>query len=276
MKSLLASLILCAAALTLYGQEPVADSLQNTTGGGLEAPAPQAAEADSRALWDEANTAYLRSDFHTASRYYRQILERGEHSSKLYYNLGNASFKEEKLGEAILYYHRALRLNPADEDARYNLSVAENRTIDRIETIPEFFLKTWMRSVRSLLSGTAWTILSLILLTLTLGAVLFYLLSQRLNLRKAGFYTTLCALLLFLVCTAFAAADRSEQISRNKAVVLSTSVPVKSSPDKAATDLFVLHEGTTLDVGEQMGDWSEITLADGKKGWLESRHIEVI
>ncbi|MBE6196290.1 MAG: tetratricopeptide repeat protein [Rikenellaceae bacterium] len=276
MKSLLASLILCAAALTLYGQEPVADSLQNTTGGGLEAPAPQAAEADSRALWDEANTAYLRSDFHTASRIYRQILERGEHSSKLYYNLGNASFKEEKLGEAILYYHRALRLNPADEDARYNLSVAENRTIDRIETIPEFFLKTWMRSVRSLLSGTAWTILSLILLTLTLGAVLFYLLSQRLNLRKAGFYTTLCALLLFLVCTAFAAADRSEQISRNKAVVLSTSVPVKSSPDKAATDLFVLHEGTTLDVGEQMGDWSEITLADGKKGWLESRHIEVI
>ncbi len=276
MKSLLASLILCAAALTLYGQEPVADSLQNTTGGGLEAPAPQAAEADSRALWDEANTAYLRSDFHTASRIYRQILERGEHSSKLYYNLGNASFKEEKLGEAILYYHRALRLNPADEDARYNLSVAENRTIDRIETIPEFFLKTWMRSVRSLLSGTAWTILSLILLTLTLGAVLFYLLSQRLNLRKAGFYTTLCALLLFLVCTAFAAADRSEQISRNKAVVLSTSVPVKSSPDKAATDLFVLHEGTTLDVGEQMGDWSEITLTDGKKGWLESRHIEVI
>lgn len=276
MKSLLASLILCAAALTLYGQEPVADSLQNTTGGGLEAPAPQAAEADSRALWDEANTAYLRSDFHTASRIYRQILERGEHSSKLYYNLGNASFKEEKLGEAILYYHRALRLNPADEDARYNLSVAENRTIDRIETIPEFFLKTWMRSVRSLLSGTAWTILSLILLTLTLGAVLFYLLSQRLNLRKAGFYTTLCALLLFLVCTAFAAADRSEQISRNKAVVLSTSVPVKSSPDKAATDLFVLHEGTTLDVGEQMGDWSEVTLTDGKKGWLESRHIEVI
>lgn len=276
MKSLLASLILCATALTLYGQEPVADSLQNTTGGGLEAPAPQAAEADSRALWDEANTAYLRSDFHTASRIYRQILERGEHSSKLYYNLGNASFKEEKLGEAILYYHRALRLNPADEDARYNLSVAENRTIDRIETIPEFFLKTWMRSVRSLLSGTAWTILSLILLTLTLGAVLFYLLSQRLNLRKAGFYTTLCALILFLVCTAFAAADRSEQISRNKAVVLSTSVPVKSSPDKAATDLFVLHEGTTLDVGEQMGNWSEVTLTDGKKGWLESRHIEVI
>ncbi len=276
MKKLVVLLILCGTALTLYGQVPAADSLQNTPGEQLAAPAAEVAETDSRTLWDEANTAYLRSDFHTASRIYRQILERGEHSSKLYYNLGNASFKEEKLGEAILYYHRALRLNPADEDARYNLSVAENRTIDRIETIPEFFLKGWMRSVRSLLSGTIWTILSLIMLALTLGAVLFYLLSQRLNLRKAGFYATLCALLLFLVNTAFAAADRTEQISHNKAVVLSSSVPVKSSPDKAATDLFVLHEGTTLSVGDEMGDWSEITLSDGKKGWLESRHIEVI
>lgn len=276
MKKLVVLLILCGTALTLYGQVPAADSLQNTLGEQLAASAAEVAEADSRTLWDEANTAYLRSDFHTASRIYRQILERGEHSSKLYYNLGNASFKEEKLGEAILYYHRALRLNPADEDARYNLSVAENRTIDRIEAIPEFFLKGWMRSVRSLLSGTIWTILSLIMLTLTLGAVLFYLLSQRLNLRKAGFYATLCALLLFIVCTAFAAADRTEQISHNKAVVLSSSVPVKSSPDKAATDLFVLHEGTTLSVGDEMGDWSEITLSDGKKGWLESRHIEVI
>lgn len=272
MKHLLYWVLLIATTYTLKAQEPTIDTL-NTSVGEVESSAEV---SDSRTLWDEANTAYLRSDFHTAGRIYREILDRGEASAKLYYNLGNACFKEEHLGEAILYYHRALRLNPSDEDARYNLSVAESKTIDRIETIPEFFLKGWVRSIRSMMSGTAWTILSLLLLALTLGATLFYLLSQRIALRKAGFYGTLCTLLLFIITTSFAASDRSEMIDHTKAVVLSPSVAVKSSPDKAATDLFVVHEGTTLRTGEQMGEWSEVTLADGKKGWLESRHIEQI
>ncbi len=272
MKHLLYLLLLIGTIGTLSAQEAVTDSL----------PTPkieeQAAlpEQKSRTLWDEANTAYLRSDFHTADRIYRQILDRGESSAKLYYNLGNACFKEERLGEAILFYHRALRLNPSDEDTRYNLAVAESQTVDRIETIPEFFLKGWMRSIRTLISGTAWTILSLLFLALTLGAILFYLLSQRLSLRKAGFYGTLCSLLLCIACTLFAAADRNEAIDQTRAIVLSSAVSVKSSPDKSATDLFVLHEGTALCVGNQMDGWSEVTLADGKKGWLESRHIEII
>lgn len=270
MKHLLYCLMLVASIGTATAQETVTDSLATA-----QAAIPTA-EADSRTLWDEANTAYLRSDFATAARTYRQILERGESSAKLYHNLGNACFKSDKLGEAILSYHRALRLNPGDEDTRYNLAVAEKMTIDRIERIPEFFLKGWIRSVRTLLSGTAWTILSLVALAATFACGLFYLLSQRLALRKAGFYGTLCALLLFVFCTSFASADRSERLHRTEAVVLSSAVSAKSSPDKAATDLFVLHEGTTLRVGEQMGDWSEVTLADGKKGWIESRHIEII
>lgn len=273
MRTLYATLLLLIGIGTAKAQEP---AIETPTSPATEETSAPVETRDSRTLWDEANTAYLRSDFHTAARIYLQILDRGEHSAKLYYNLANTYFKEERLGEAILNYHRALRLNPSDEDIRYNLSVAEGHTIDRIEKIPEFFLKGWMRSLRSLMSGTAWTVLSLLLLIVTLGSVLFYLLSQRLVLRKAGFYSTLCALLLFVVCTLFAASDRTEAIDRSRAVVLSPAVPVKSSPDKAATDLFVLHEGTTLRVGESMGEWSEITLADGKKGWLESRHIETI
>lgn len=269
-------IIILALLLATFGLAKAQELLTDT----LPQPAPEASASqssgDSRTLWDEANTAYLRSDFRTASRIYCQILQRGEASAKLYYNLGNASFKENRLGEAILNYHRALRLDPGDKDTRYNLSVAESQTIDRIESIPEFFLSEWMHSIRSIMSGTAWTILSLLFLALTFGAVLFYLLSQRLSLRKAGFYGMLCMLLLCITCTLFAAFDRSEQIDRDEAVILSPAVPVKSSPDKSATDLFVLHEGTTLQIGDQMGDWSEITLSDGKKGWLETRHIELI
>lgn len=271
MRTLYTLLLLLATIFTAKAQESTTPPTSTET----EVATPPA-EQEVRTLWDEANTAYLRSDFLSAERIYRQILEGGEHSAKLYYNLANTYFKEERLGEAILYYHRALRLDPSDEDIRYNLSVAEGHTIDRIEKIPEFFLKGWMRSLRSLMSGTAWSILSLLWLAISLGAVLFYLLSQRLALRKAGFYATLCSLLLFVLCTSFAAADRSALMDRSEAVILSPSVAVKSSPDKAATDLFVLHEGTTLRLSNTLGEWHEIILADGKKGWLESRHVEQI
>ena len=133
-----------------------------------------------------------------------------------------------------------------------------------------------MRTLRNLLSGTAWTMLSLVLLALAFLCALFYLLAGRLSLRKGGFYGMAACLALFVVATLFAAADRSETLDRRDAVVMSSAVSVKSSPDRAATDLFVLHEGTVLRTGDSLGDWTEVTIADGRKGWLESRHIETI
>lgn len=254
------------------------DTLKNTQ---TEDPGTESTEnapenASLESLWDEANTAYLRSDFRTAIRTYQEILDRGMVSAKLYYNLGNACFKDNRTGEAILYYHRALLLKPGDEDIRYNLSVAEGRTIDRIEPIPEFFLKEWLHTLRTQLGGTTWTILSLLLLALTLTSGLLFLLAQRLSLRKGGFFAGLGFGVLFLITTLFASSARREVLDHDRAVVLSSAVSVKSSPDKSATDLFVLHEGTCLTLGEALGDWQEITIADGKKGWLEKRHIEAI
>lgn len=280
MKHLLICICLLTTLLTARGQQSDGSAADTAaaeptieTPDELTAPSD---DLDCDALWDQANTAYLRSDYRCAIRDYEAILNRGFRSAKLYYNLGNACFKDDRLGEAILNYRRARLLAPGDEDIRYNLSVAESRTKDRIETIPEFFLEGWMRTLRNLLSGTAWTMLSLVLLALAFLCALFYLLAGRLSLRKGGFYGMAACLALFVVATLFAAADRSETLDRRDAVVMSSAVSVKSSPDRAATDLFVLHEGTVLRTGDSLGDWTEVTIADGRKGWLESRHIETI
>ncbi len=280
MKHLLICICLLTTLLTARGQQSDGSAADTAaaeptieTPDELTAPSD---DLDCDALWDQANTAYLRSDYRCAIRDYEAILNRGFRSAKLYYNLGNACFKDDRLGEAILNYRRARLLAPGDEDIRYNLSVAESRTKDRIETIPEFFLEEWMRTLRNLLSGTAWTMLSLVLLALAFLCALFYLLAGRLSLRKGGFYGMAACLALFVVATLFAAAARSETLDRRDAVVMSSAVSVKSSPDRAATDLFVLHEGTVLRTGDNLGDWTEVTIADGRKGWLESRHIETI
>lgn len=237
---------------------------------------PDAVEATPDQLWDRANTAYINEDYHAATEIYKEILARGVSSMKLYYNLGNACFKEGELGEAILYYHRALRLAPGNDDIRYNLGVAEARTKDNIEQIPEFFLTEWFRSVRHMMSCTAWSIFSLVALVAALALSLLYLLARRLSLRKGGFYGTLVALLLFVVTTWFAWGERREMLDDTQAVVMSLSTAVKSSPDKSATDLFVLHEGTLVEITNRLEGWCEVTIADGKKGWLESKTIETI
>lgn len=258
-----------AAAQEEFPQEQVAAVAESV---GDDSFAASGADA----LWDRANTAYINGDFSGAAEAYEQLLAQGFLSMKLYYNLANACFKENRLGKAVLYYRRALRLAPGSDDVRYNLSVAEARTKDNIERIPEFFFVSWMRGVRHAMGCTAWTVLSLVLLVCALASFLLYLLASRLSLRKAGFYGTLVAAFFFVCVTWLAAASRQELLDDSQAVVMSASVVVKSSPDKSATDLFVLHEGTVVRIADRLGEWCEVVIDDGKKGWLEGRKIEII
>lgn len=268
MKRSVLCLILLLCSLALRAQEQPADSLAQH--------AAPAATATPELLWDAANTAYINSDWHGAILTYEQLLDRGLSSARLYYNLANAYFKDGQLAESILYYRRALRIAPGSDDIRFNLGVAEARTKDKIEAIPEFFVVEWVRSVRHVMGCTAWSILSLAALVCMLGMFLFYLLSQRLVLRKTGFYGTLAAAMLFALSTWFAVGERHELLDDSQAVVMTVSASVKSEPDKSGVDLFVLHEGTLITITDRHGDWCEVVIADGKKGWVESKMIEVI
>ena len=211
-----------------------------------------------------------------AVQLYTAITDKGLYSAPLYYNLANALFKSGETGGAILYYNRALRLAPGDEDIRHNLEYAERSTKDKIEEIPKFFLVSWAKKVRSTMSCTAWTVISLLLLAATLASCLVYLLSQRIAMRKAGFYGMAAALLLCIATTLMAWSERNMLVERNEAVVMSSSLSVKSSPDKSATDLFVLHEGTVVTIGSTVDGWAEVRIADGNKGWVEIERIERI
>lgn len=239
-------------------------------------PSMQPTSNEPEALWEAANAAYNAGEWNKALTNYKIIAERGLESAALYYNMANAYFKSDELAQAILYYHRALRLAPADEDIRHNLEYAEQSTKDIIENIPEFFLSSWMRAVRNTMSCNAWTILSFVVLLLTVAMALVYLLAQRLSMRKLGFYTMAVCGLLFVASTSFAISSRNELVKQKEAVVMSSSVSIKSSPDRAATELFVLHEGTTVEVGEQIDGWVEVRIADGRKGWIEQERIERI
>ena len=226
--------------------------------------------------WESGNKAYIEGNYDKAIEEYTAILDGGEYSMKLYYNLANAYFKAGAMGRAILYYNKALRIAPSQEDIRHNLTLAEAQTKDRIAVIPEFFLNRWLRTVRNSMSCTAWSVLSLVWFGVLLAFAVLFLLASRVRWRKMGFYGALCAFLLFVATTSFAVSSRNDMLSHNEAIVMGTAISIKSSPDRSATDLFVLHEGTKVKVLTEVDEWVEVVIADGKKGWTERKNIEEI
>ena len=226
--------------------------------------------------WEVGNKAYIEGNYDKAIEEYTAILDGGEYSMKLYYNLANAYFKTGAMGKAILYYNKALRIAPSQEDIRHNLALAEAQTKDRIAVIPEFFLNRWLRTMRNSMSCTAWSVLSLVWLGVMLAFGLLFLLASRIRWRKVGFYGALCAFVLFVATTSFAVSSRNDMLSHSEAIVMGTAISVKSSPDRSATDLFVLHEGTKVKVLTEVDEWVEVVIADGKKGWTLRSNIETI
>lgn len=236
----------------------------------------KAAEPTSADRWEAGNKAYIEGNYDKAIEEYIAILDGGEYSMKLYYNLANAYFKTGANGKAILYYNKALRLAPSQEDIRHNLALAEAQTKDRIAVVPEFFLNRWMRTIRNSMSCTAWSVLSIASFALVLAFGLLFLLASRLGIRKTGFYGALVALLFMIATTSFAISSRNDMLNHEEAVVMASAISVKSSPDRSATDLFVLHEGTKVKVLTAVDEWVEVVIADGKKGWTLKNNIEEI
>lgn len=240
------------------------------------APTPLEATPAQDTLWARANAAYSNGQFRLAVQLYDELLRQGVHSSKLYYNLGNSWFKQERMGKAILNYSRALLLDPTDEDIHYNLDMANVRIVDKIDAVPEFFLKTWFRKLGQSFSSDTWAVMGLVFLGITFAAVILWLLAGRLSLRKLGFYTGIVALLLCIVSTLYAQSQRTRLLHSDEAIVMNLVAPVKSSPGAGSKDIFVLHEGTKVRMLEQLDGWTEIILSDGNKGWIASNAIEAV
>ncbi len=224
----------------------------------------------------EADSAYARGEYQQAIKDYEALLKQGA-SADLYYNLGNAYYRTENITRAVLNYERALLLSPGDRDIRFNLQIAQSKTIDKIVPESEMFFFTWYKSLVNLMSVDGWARTSLVSLTLVIILLLVYLFSDRIWLRKMGFFGGVILLLLFVLSNIFAWQQKQNLLFRKGAIVIAPSVTVKSTPANNGTDLFILHEGTKVMITDgSMKGWKEIRVADGKEGWIESKQLEEI
>ena len=235
----------------------------------------QAKDLDS--LWTAGVQAYTDGKFSDASAAWTSIEESGQKSAKLYYNLGNAWFKQGNYPKAILNYERALRLDPSYSDARYNLEFTSNFVQDKIEPVPEFILKSFARKICYLMSSNAWAAIFLVLFAAALVMGLLFLLGSSVGKRRVGFYCGIVLLLLSAGALSFSIWQKSDSVKTDTAIVMSPVSSVKSSPSSGSSkDLFVIHEGTKVTILDEVGSWKNIALADGRQGWITSNELEVI
>ena len=245
----------------------------------LMMPAAVSAQNDSYvdSLWNSANAAYAEGRWSDAVRDYEMISGMGLESASLYCNTGDAFFKEGNLPKAILYYERALKLDPSYEDARFNLSLMNAAIQDRIDPVPEFILKVWARKACYLMDSDAWAVLFLVFFALTLAMVLLFIMAPSAGGRRTGFFVGIVMLMCAAFSLGFAAWQKKDYMSADDAVVMRPVVSVKSSPSaESSTDLFILHEGTKVRILDEVGRWNNIELADGRQGWLQSGDMERI
>ena len=207
---------------------------------------------------------------------YKSIIAAGYESVDLYYNLGNACYKQNDISSAILYYEKAHKLDPGNEDVNFNLKIANTKITDKIEAIPELFYKRWYRKLIESYSVDKWSKTGVVLLCLGLFAGLFYFVSRTLIIRKAGFWLGFVFILISLFSFLFAWQSYNNIMHRKEAIIFAPTVTIKSSPDEKSVDLFVLHEGAKVELIDNIGTWYEIRIANGSVGWLYESAIERI
>jgi tetratricopeptide (TPR) repeat protein len=224
----------------------------------------------------KANKAYAEGSYSAAAELYQKVADDGYASPGLFYNLGNAFFKMNDYARAILWYERAKRLDPGNEDIDYNLNVANTRIYDKIEPLPELFYKRWFTGLVRLFPVDTWARMCVWLFIAGLAGLVLYMISRVLILRKTGFWSAICLFFLSLVVFLFAWSGYRHAASASAAIIFTPTITVKSSPDERSTDLFVLHEGTKVWLLDNIGSWYEIRIANGSVGWLPRASLEKI
>lgn len=225
-------------------------------------------------MFEQGKELYKNGKYQQAIESWMQILENGETSAELYFNLGNAQYKLNKIGPSIYYYEKALQLAPNDTDTKNNLAFAENARIDSIEPLPESVFSKWYRNIADTFTFDGWAILSVVCSIIFACIFLLYYFSYSEKIKRFLFATSMLIAILFVMTLSMSFLTYEDYTKKQPAIIFANQLEVKTEPSMGSASAFILHEGTKVEITAQDGNWFRITLADGKDGWVPTSDIK--
>lgn len=237
----------------------------------------QASELDG--VYEQANDAYAAKEFVKAAELYQEVVDKGLVSFDLYYNLGNAYYRSGEVGPSVLYYEKALKMDPSNEDAIFNLKVANLKVADRVEPLQDAFFFRFVNELLLKRSPDGWSHWALVLLWVSLLFGIGYLFMKNLLLKRLLFAFGFLLLLGFVGLSLISLRQIDYEQSTKEGVIMVTNSYVKSAPDNTSTDLFILREGVKVRLLKKDGPWQQVKIVDregDKIGWIDAGHVEAI
>ena len=223
-----------------------------------------------------ADSAYARADYENAIKLYSKVAEQNP-TCDVCYNLGCAYYRADDMAHSVLWFERALKLEPSNRDVLFNLEMARTKTVDKIIPQHEFILFTYFKAMTNWFSLRIWTIVALMSFILMLVSLLFFFASDSISLRKSAFSSAILLLLVTILSNVCAVQQRKFKQTHSSGIITSPAVTVKSTPADNGNDLFVLHEGSKVEILDgSLKEWCEVSIADGKQGWIPKKSFDLI
>ncbi|WCO01880.1 SH3 domain-containing protein [Psychroserpens ponticola] len=232
--------------------------------------------AQNNQLFEAANTLYNDANYTEALEKYKTVLDSGEHSAELYFNMANAHYKLNHIAPSIYYYEKALLLKPHDKDIKNNIAFARNMTVDAIDFVPEVGISKLIRNVTNMLSFDAWAKTAVVLVMLFVMLFIAYSFTDSTSKKRFTFLTSNLSLLLAIMSLSFAFHKYKLVNNNQPAIVFAQETKIKTEPNLRSAEAFVLHEGTKVQVLDTVSNWKKIKLSDGKTGWIAKDDIKTL
>ena len=230
---------------------------------------------DTAALFEQGNAAYNGGNYSLAVEKYEAILAQKQHSAALYFNLGNTHYRLGNVAESVYYFEQAKKMQPLDKAIKNNAEFANNMTLDAIEVLPQTQLDALLQSILISFSLNQWAKIVLSLAWLALVFFMLYRFSQQMHFKRI-FFILGCVVLFITLISLVLTQTKQKEGKQTKAVVFDQEIEIWAEPNKRADILFLLHEGTTLEVLSDLEGWSKIKLANGSEGWIENTAIKAL
>lgn len=230
--------------------------------------------AQNNELFNQGKEFYKNGKYQQAIDVWMQVLDNGEHSAELYFNLGNAQYKLNHIGPSVFYYEKALQLSPNDEDIKNNLAFAENARIDSIEPLPKTVFSKWYKSIAEVFTYNGWAILAVAFSIFFVALFLLYYYSYSERRKRFLFAGSMFSAILLVSFLTMAFLTFGDFTKKQPAIIFASEIEVKTEPSMGSSVAFTLHEGTKVQVSAKDGNWYRITLADGKDGWIPATELK--
>ena len=224
--------------------------------------------------FEKGNELYQKNKFQDAVQAYESVLKTNKQSAELYFNLGNSYYKLNKVAPAIYNFEKALLLKPNDKDILNNLAFAQKLQIDEVKENPEVGFEKVLTNLTSSRDYNSWAWVAVFGSFFILLFFIFYYFSHSTILKRLFFGGMFISLLVMLLALFAAISEKNNDELFRPAIVFDEQVEVKSEPKANAPNAFVLHEGTKVEVKENLDNWRRIALPDGTEGWIKDDSIK--